>query len=83
MTRGRRYGGSKSRRRREMGASEKCSWVQKTVKVSMSDTSGLAHQCKAVKLDVSDPSELACSRGGDMLEVNLNMKTDICNFLRG
>ena len=49
---------------------------------AMSDMLGLVHWCKAVKLDVSDLPELAHLRG-DMLEVILNMKTEICNSLMG
>ena len=43
----------------------------------------LAHWYKDVKLATSDVSDLAHSRGGDVLEVNLNMKTDILQLFEG
>ena len=55
----------------------------KIVELNVSDTSELARWCKGVKLATSDALELVCSRGDDMLEVNLNMKTDILQLFEG
>ena len=55
----------------------------KIVELNVSDASELAHWCKGVKLAASDASELVRSRGDDVLEVNLNMKTDILQLFEG